>query len=108
MTPRLCLISEQLPQSSWEDKELRCPGMARTSDAEPPGIPGLPSDLPGDYGPMRTQETSKVNYFSLGTCSVELYTKPGLAFVGAPFCLSGHSTSAPLLPMPLISAIVHL
>lgn len=102
MTPRICFISEKLPQSSWDDKEPRCPCMARTSDGQPPGITGLPSDLPGDNGPMRTKETrwNTILWIPAGL--------PDLTSVGAPSCPSGYPTSAPLLPVPPVSARAHL
>lgn len=60
MIPRICLISEQLPQSSWDDREARHSHMVRTSDGEPPGIESLASDLRVDSGPRWAKVTSEV------------------------------------------------
>ena len=61
MVPRLHLMSEQLPQNSWDVREARYPCMARTSDRESPGITDLAPALPAGDGLTWARETSEMD-----------------------------------------------
>lgn len=64
MFPRICFLSEQLPQCSGDDREVRCLYMNRMPDREPPGITGLTDDLPGDNSPTSAKETREMDQLS--------------------------------------------